>query len=138
MNSRVFCYQVIPCLQWLQKWLYVNHAVNNAPVWKADATANCGAWGARRNHSLPAPARSLGLSPSLRQDATADGARVILVPSAALAAKSWGADGLGERHGQPRAVPMGRERGQHRHSRQTAGQPAHATHPSNIYPLFQS
>lgn len=65
MNSRIFCYQVIPCLQWQQKWLDVNHAVNNTPVQKADATANCRAWDAQRNHNLSASVRSLGLSPSL-------------------------------------------------------------------------
>ena len=33
--------------------------------------------------------------------------QVILVPSAALAAESQDADGLGEQHGQPMAIPVG-------------------------------
>lgn len=107
MNSRIFCYQVIPCLQWLQKWLDVNHAVNNTPIQKADATANCRAWDAQWNHNnLSASVRSLGLSPSLttpaRQDAVPGGTRA--VPSAAPTAESQG--GLGTEPAQ--GCPHGR------------------------------
>lgn len=135
MNSRIFCYQVIPCLQWLQKWLDVNHAVNNTPVQKADATANCRAWDVQWNHNnLSASVRSLGLSPSLttsaRQDSMAGGTRAgPSVPSQLNPRAGWGLS-------QPRAVPMARKCWQH-HG-QTATEPAHAVLSSNIYPLFQS
>lgn len=107
MNSRIFCYQVIPCLQWLQKWLDVNHAVNNTPVQKADATANCRAWDAQWNNNLSASVRSLGLSPNLttsaRQDAMAGG--TMAVPFAALTAESQDRLGTEPAHG----CPHGRE-----------------------------
>lgn len=137
MNSRIFCYQVIPCLQWLQKWFDVNHAVNNTPVQKADATANCRAWDAQWSHNnLSASVRSLGLSPISQ-----------LLPGRMPWLVAQGLSPLvpsqlnprtGRGQSQPTAVPTAGKCWQHHHRGQTATEPAHAVHSSNIYPLFQS
>lgn len=101
LNSRVYRYQVIPCLQCLHKWLYVNHVVNNAPLLKADVAANYGASDAWWNHGRYHPllcCRGCPLTPVAKWGTIDSNVRASPHPTAGY----WGADGLqgtGGKHG---------------------------------------